>query len=402
MNLLRFRYLRTKRVAALIVVFTLVSTLFSVTAYSFLGFYDGFSSYVGEDADVVAIYSKAGSTPFTGVVPLELADTAAQVNGVVAVSPEVLAPAMINGQSVFVRGVLPEELAKLNSIAIREGQALNLTDANSVIVGEGLAQRLDLNVGDDFLVLGVLSQRYVTLQVSGIFESASALNDEALAPLYIAQWLRGLGYSDASLLRVKIDSAQTSAARIYQQISNQTAPVSSPSDSSSPSPTPKSQLRRDLEALLPLAHANINISLIGVEDSQQFMQGYLGRYGVTKDTLLVLSVVVLLFACGTAACAVALFVKQHTGDIEVMRSIGVSACAMKADLAARMVAWALAASFLGAILSAGFINVFQRLGYLQVLSHAISFQLDPLVVAANFGLLSLLSALTVARMELKP
>ena len=55
-----------------------------------------------------------------------------------------------------------------------------------------------------------------------------------------------------------------------------------------------------------------------------------------------------------------------------------------------MVAWALIATFLGTLISAIFITAFQRLGYLQVLSHTITFQIDPLIIAANFILLTAL------------
>ena len=69
-NLINFQYLRRKRILTLIVILTLISTLFSITAYSFLGFYNGFTNYVGEQKNIVAIYSGIGSTPFTGVIPI--------------------------------------------------------------------------------------------------------------------------------------------------------------------------------------------------------------------------------------------------------------------------------------------------------------------------------------------
>ena len=131
------------------------------------------------------------------------------------------------------------------------------------------------------------------------------------------------------------------------------------------------------------------------------MQSYLGRYGISKDTLVILSIVVLVFASGTATCAITLFVNQHSSDIDIMRSIGVSKKKMKADLTLRMGIWALIATALGTIVAAVVITVFQRIGYLQVLSHTITFQIDPLIIAANFALLSLLIAVNIARTELK-
>ena len=399
MSLLNFRYLHRKRMLTLIVILTLTSTLFSVTAYSFLGFYNGFTNYVGEEKDIIAIYSKAGSTPFTGVIPLSLANKITPIDGVIAISPETIAPSMINDQSVFIRGIIPQELTRLNPLTMVEGQTLNITDTNSAIIGKSLADRLHLKTGDKILAFSVLAKRYVELQIKGVFQSGSSLNDEALVPLYVGQWLRGLTYNDATLIRAKIDLSQTSANQIYQQIANQTTP--SPSSSASPSPTPKSETQRELEALIPLAQGNLKVGNIGIEESQQFMQNYLDRYGISKDTLIILSIVVLIFASGTAICAITLFIKQHSSDIDILRSIGVSSKKVKIDLTLRMVTWALIATVIGTLVSAVVIAFFQKIGYLQVLSHSITFQLDPLIIAANFILLSALISINIARTELK-
>jgi len=396
-SLINFRYLQRRRMLTLIVILTLTSTLFSVTAYSFLGMYNGFTNYVGEEPDILAIYSKTGSTPFTGIIPLAAVNQVAALKGVVAVSPEVIAPCMINQQSVFIRGVLPQELTKLNAITPIDGETLNVTDTNSAVIGKGLADRLNLKTGDKILVFSVLSQKYVELEIKGIFESASSLNDEALVPIYVGQWLRGLSYNDATVIRAKIDLNQTSANQLYQEIAAKAAP----SNQTSPTPTPKSQAEQQLETLMPLAPKTLDIQKIGIEQSQRFMQDYLNRFGISKDTLVVLSILVLVFASGTATGAITLFVKQHSSDIDVLRSIGVTAKKLKADLALKMITWAILATLIGTAVSAVAIIALNNLGYLQVLSHSISFQLDPLIVVANFALLALLISINVARMELK-
>ena len=153
MSLIKFSYLRKKRMLTLIVILTLTSSLFSITAYSFLGFYNGFTGYVGEQKDVVAVYSKTGSTPFTGIVPLDLSNDLLAMDGVVAVSPEAIAPATVNGQAIFVRGVVPQELTKLNPLTITEGSGLNINDTDSAIVGQNLANRLVLKQATEFLSL---------------------------------------------------------------------------------------------------------------------------------------------------------------------------------------------------------------------------------------------------------
>jgi predicted lysophospholipase L1 biosynthesis ABC-type transport system permease subunit len=229
-----------------------------------------------------------------------------------------------------------------------------------------------------------------------VFTSDFYLNDEALVPLYVGQWLRGINYGEATLVRAKIDPSQTSINQLYQQFSaNRTGP------SSSPIPAPASQIQRQLQELLPISQSYLNVSSIGIENSQQFMQNYLNRYGVSKDTLIVLSVAVLAFASGTAACAIGLFVKQHNSDLATLQAIGVSKKRLKRDLTTRISFWALIAILLGTLISDGALSVFQSWGYLLVLSHSIRFSLDPVVVAANFVLLLALIAVSIYRMELK-
>jgi ABC-type lipoprotein release transport system permease subunit len=68
-----------------------------------------------------------------------------------------------------------------------EGAMLKLDDLNSAVVGKNVAERLRLNLNDEILVLGVLSDRYLELQVKGIFVSHTPMDDEILAPLYVGQ-----------------------------------------------------------------------------------------------------------------------------------------------------------------------------------------------------------------------
>jgi ABC-type lipoprotein release transport system permease subunit len=400
MSVIKFPYLQRKRTLTLIIILTLASTLFSVTAYSFLGFYNGFTSYVGEQKDIIALYSKSSSTPYTGVIPLSVADMVEPQTGVIAISPEIIAPCTINNQSIFIRGIIPSAVAELNSPIIQEGQYLNLTDTNACIIGSNLANRLRLKTGDSFLAFAVIAKNYVELEVKGIFTTQTALDDEALVPLYTGQWLRGISYNHATLIRIKIDPNQTSANQIYQQITNQTTPTN-PTPSSTPNPTEKSQTKQQLETLIPLIRTNINIGTIDAAESKEFMQSYLNRYGISKDTLIVLSIAVFIFASGTAASAITLFIKQHSSELDTIKSIGASNRKIKFDLTLRMITWALIATFVGTLISAAFIVAFQKLGYLQVLSHTITFQLDPLIVIANFCLLGVLIGFNILKMELK-
>lgn len=392
MSLRGFKYLHKRRILTLTVILTLTSMIFSITAFSFLSFYSGFSNYVGEETDVAAIYGTTGSTPLTGIVPIYFVDQISAVNGVLASSPEVIAPCVIKDQSVFVRGVFPQEISKINNIALIEGDPLELSDLDSTIIGKSLSERLNLKVNDSILAFGVITGKYATLRVQGIFESGSTIDDEALVPLYCGQWLRGYNYNQASLIRVKMDLNQVNINTLYQVIAKEISEPASPQPNAT-----KTETQRQLEALIPFSRINFNLDDIGIQESQSFLKNYLNQYGVSKDTLLVISMVVFAFASGTAAGTLTLFMNQHKHEIGVLRSIGASAKKVKTDMLIKTLPWSIIASILGTALGAVVIFVFQKVGYLQVLSHSVVFQLDPLIVAANFALLLAIVFIGIAR-----
>jgi hypothetical protein len=103
-RLVGFKYLRRRRVLALVVILALSSMLFSMTAFSLLGFYGGFTAYLGEGGDVVVVYDRRSRTPFTGLVPAYLAERISALNGVLACSPEGHSPLRRKGRARLPEG----------------------------------------------------------------------------------------------------------------------------------------------------------------------------------------------------------------------------------------------------------------------------------------------------------
>lgn len=391
MSLKGFRYLHKQHIIPLVLILTLTSVLFSVTAFSFLSFYNGFASYVGEEENVVAIYDRRSSTPFTGLIPTYLTEQVNSIDGVLASSPETITPCVVNNQSIFIRGIVPEEFVKLNNITLIEGNMLNLSNINTAIIGKGLAEKLNLKLNDEILVFSVLSEKHIQLQVKGICESNPIMDDEALVPLYVGQWLRGAGYSYVTLIRAKIDIDQLNANSLYAEIIKTSQPTATPQ------PTATSSTKNQLDQLIPYAQTHFDIDRLNIEQTQTFMKNYLNRYGVSKDTLLSISVVVLFFASGTAASALTMFLNQHKREIDILQSIGASKRKIKIDLLSKVLTWSLISSTLGTIIAATLMLLFEKVGNIQVLSHRLFFQLDPLIVALNFTLILSLTAFIVAR-----
>jgi len=394
MRLRGFKYLQRQRILTLALILTLTSTLFLITAFSLLGFYKGFNAYLGEGEDIVVIYETKGRTPFTGTVPTYLAERINSMEGVLASSPEVIAPCVVKSESIFMRGVIPNEFSTLNPVTILEGNMLELTDVNSAIVGKGLAERLDLKPGDRILVLGVLADRYLELQVKGIYESQSPMDDEALVPLYVGQGLRGMDYNYVTVIRIKIDRVELSPSKLSKEIATLASKHAQTA-------TSEEETEKPAERILPIVEMRFKPEDIGVKEAQKFMKSYLNRYGVTKETLLILSITIFILASASVANASATLIRQHKHEIGVLRSLGASKKTIKTDLLVKLLSWSLAASAAGIALAAATLTVIGESGYLQVLSHRVLFQFDPLTVALNFILVFLLVAITITRSDLK-
>jgi len=392
LKLIGFKYLKRRRILALALTLTLSSMLFSITAFSLLGFHRGFTAYLGEGEDIVAIYDRKSSTPFTGLVPVYLAERISSLNGVLASSPEVIAPCMLKGEAVFLRGIIPEDFTKLSQLTIIEGGALERGDVNSVIVGKNLAEKLNLKPNDKVLVLGALADRYLELNVKGIYISHSAMDDEVLAPLYVGQWLRGADYGHVTIIRFKIDKGLISPAAIFEEVAKE---ASEPTPSHGETPKPPE------ETIIPRVVVRFRIEDIGVEDAQRFMKGYMDRYGLTREALLILSVTVFLFSSVSVAAAAKTVITQHKGEIGVLRSTGASKKMLKGDLLIKLLPWSLIASSMGVVLATVALTVIQGYGHLQLLSHTVPFQLDPLLITLNFILVSLLVSISILRSEVE-
>ncbi len=388
MRLTGFRYLRRQRIFILALILVMASILFTITAFSLLGFYRGFNAYVGEEENIIAIYDKQSRTPFTGLVPTYLAERISAIDGVLASSPEVLVPCYLKDEAIFLRGIVPKQFTELNQLNMLDGDMLELNDLNSMIVGKRLAEKLKLKTGDKALILGIATDRYAEVQIKGIFESHTAMDDEVLTPLYVGQWFR-VDYGYVTLIRFKIDRSIISPAMIFEEVSKE---ASNPSQNETGEQKPPEQ---SITQITPIEIRRVEIEKVGVEKAQSFMKSYLDAYGVTRESLFLLSIMVFSFASATVVSASRILIHQHKSEIEVLKSVGASNRTIKTDLLAKVLPWSLAFSMTGTGIGILALLTIERNGYLQVLSHGISFQFDPLILALQLIFTSLIVAISI-------
>jgi len=386
MRILFFKYLKRQRILTLLFIITLSSMLFSMTALSLLGFYKGFTTYLGEGEDIVVIYNKKSSTPFTGLVPAYLAEKISDLNGVLAASPEVIIPCIIKNKATFLRGIIPKEFTKINQLTIIEGATLELNDLNSAIAGKKVAERLSLKLNDTILILSVLTDRYLELKIKGIFISNSPIDDEILVPLYVGQWLVGTDYGYVTLIRFKIDRNIITPSIIYEEIAKE---VSEPSQPQNQEPQPPS--------ITPRIIIRFGSKDLGVEEAYRFLKSYTDRYGLTRESLLILSSMVFIFSSASIIIATKTIIAQHKGEIGVLRSIGASKKLLKRDMLIKILPWSIVFSFLGFAMAIAVLIVIQEGDYFQVLSHTIPIHIDPLIVAINLIPVMLLVSISILK-----
>ncbi len=203
------------RCASLIVASIVSTALLSATFQVVSGVRLATSTLLGTAGEDVIVVSYRGSrSAFTGIVPVYIALRLGQAPGVLAVSPEVLAPVVVRGCPAVLRGVVPSRFLALQRLEAVSGRLLLDCDVFEAVVGVGLAGRLGIGVGDGILVFSAMRDVSIWLRVVGVFKSDTALDDEILSTVWVGRRLRGIGDSYVSLVRAKLDMSVTSFSRV--------------------------------------------------------------------------------------------------------------------------------------------------------------------------------------------
>lgn len=133
----------------------------------------------------------------------ELVDALRGERWISAVSPEVYAGISVTGQALIVRGVELEPFLALEGLRFE-----NPLGPTFLLVGERLAARLGLAVGDVLLLPGSTAPTLMEVTVDGILHAQGAASDEILLDLPRARALAGLASGSLTLLRVGTEDVE--------------------------------------------------------------------------------------------------------------------------------------------------------------------------------------------------
>ncbi len=363
MRLLKFDYLDRRRIWGMALIVGIASTLFATLALPVLGFYQGFTGYLGESENVMAIRQGGSNTPFSGLVPSRMASRASYLKGIETVSPETIVSGFIDGEPIFIRGVMPRKFLSLSKIDVVKGSELGPRDLNSCLVGRDLAKRMDLNSGDRIAIRSAMADRYSILRVKGIYSSGTALDDEILVPLYQGQWLRGIGHDRLTMVRVGYDRSVTSAEDIRRELVGR-----------------EENEEEEFWDLIPVSEIPVEEGKVDYTEAEKYMRGFLGEYGISRVTLVALAVSVFVFAGAAAVFACRHLVKRHEEDIFVLRSIGASKRKLEIDMILKLLPWLLLSSLSGLGVGYGLTLLLKQQGLLRIITHTVRLSPDPLMI----------------------
>jgi len=115
-------------------------------------------------------------------------------------SPEILGFAVIDGDPVLVRGANYDSFATVTDARLVAGQAP--TTSSEAVVGRSVAQRLDVDIGDELVLGGSTDAGVAPVQVTGIYDAPGGYGDHVITPLVTVRPLTNTQPGHAQLIRL--------------------------------------------------------------------------------------------------------------------------------------------------------------------------------------------------------
>lgn len=283
------------------------------TLEALLGLYD-VPQAGGRWEVVLSGYSAA---PFTSIINVR--DVESIVGNVAGarVVYEALAPAVVGGEVVVIRGLGPGDLGVLTGYEVVRGSDLLPGCGACALVGESLASRIGVDVGGVLVARPVFVSEPQTLLVVGIIRAGRPYSEEVITSFDVAAQARGLGRGQASLALVVADSEEAYRAVLER---------------AGRAPIPKALVER---ALVAVARTPRGVEAVA---RGSFADLALSRLGVPREILTsaVLAVTALLslgmFVAGSSAAFL------NLPRLRILYEQGVSSAAVRAGLAASVAA----------------------------------------------------------------
>ncbi len=223
---------------ALFAIGALLMTTILSASISFLSGISEQELYLGREENVVILAQPGATTPVTGSVPIAFEEVLKSIPGVEAVSPETLGIGILSTtkESITYRGITESffavqstkvtliksfggDVGIIGENELEANDFFNLFSEGSirgVIVGKKLVEEgiIKLNVdrlmksanwSKSLSISATITDARFDLEIVGIFETNTKLDEEILIPLPLAQSLSGLPEERVTLHRIRIN-----------------------------------------------------------------------------------------------------------------------------------------------------------------------------------------------------
>jgi ABC-type antimicrobial peptide transport system permease subunit len=313
MSITLLRIIRWRKLALILAIVAIASAIVAFTACISLGTFHTISNLLTTDTgNVMIIYGANARSPQTSVIPLSVYNELMSMEGVEAVSPEVVSIALLpNDKPIVVRGIDPSSLKDFVEFKVLDGAFIDGERYFEAVVGVDASKRLGLKTGNKVLLRSILTGSFIEVEIIGVYESKTSLDDEMLVPLQVAQWLRGLPPNAVSMMRVKTSGGLLPRENLSGAVGGGGAVEGQASKAS--------RIISLLFSVSPGAMASRCVARGAVESMQEFISRE-----IKLNEASFWSIVILVFSGSvlTINFASTLFVLDHAKEISIIKSIG--------------------------------------------------------------------------------
>jgi hypothetical protein len=384
LSTLLLKTIKWRKLTLILSIVSIASAIVAFTACVSLGAFHTMTNLLSTNAgSVMIVYGANARSPQTSVISLAVYNELISTRGVEAVSPEVVSVAVLpSGKPVVVRGVDPRSVKGIIEFKVLDGAFISGDRYFEAAAGLEASRRLDLKTGDRILLRSVLTRNYIEVEIVGVYESVTSLDDEILVPIQTAQWLRGLPPNAVSMMRVKIDEELLPREKLSEALGGKDSGGEVASKAS-----------RIISLLFSASTGNIPSRLV-IREASESMQEFLGRETKLNEASF-WSITILVFAgsISTIALAPTLFILDHAREISIIKSIGgvrrIQSAVLPVVLVSSFLA-GLAGSMMGYLLS----KAFSESSLLVVGTYTIKPAMSMIIPLVSAGLTSIVAVVT--------
>lgn len=363
-------------------VLIVVSVAASTTGLLLTGASSTVAASSGSEPGTLTIYSSSSKLPLTSIVPISLSTEVGRLPGVKEVTPEAVAPVLVDNQVLILRGMNLTVFADVYHPLFLSGGLGNAANY-TVFLGVTAAKQLLLRSGSPISIIGLMSNNNVTMTVGGIFRTGTVLDDEIISEIQTGQRLRGLGSDQASLLSATIEPSSFNTSSLVNLLN----------ESSS----------RSSNKTVYIQNTLITSGLVGIgsylagNPSQAVGQVLSRAIGLSQNVLWSLVAIVSVCSALSIYYSVSWMLQENSGVIRLLNSIGMTRMGILFRLFLLTLMLELLATSAGYLLALLISRALAAQLGVSILFHSIIISNNPYVLALSVGSVALILIVSLFR-----